>query len=225
MGLMKRLFDNVDAVLFDLDGTLVETNIDFPLMKREMLRIAALAGVPEEELLSYDILGIVQCVEEMLGEDSGGEFRIQAYRILEEIELRHSRDTKEIAYAGELLAALKSRGVKIGIVTRNCRAASEMSIQIAGLLPDVMLAREDVAKAKPHPEHLLIALSRLDASPECSVMVGDHIMDIRAGKDAGLRTIGILATSSDPGFFDELAPDAVVESLKEILDAVIDSDS
>jgi phosphoglycolate phosphatase len=222
---MKRLFENVDAVLFDLDGTLVETNIDFPLMRSEMLRIAAEVGVPERDIPNLDILGIVQHVEDVLGTGKGGEFRERAFQILQEIELRHSRDTKEIEHARELLDALKARGARVGIVTRNCRSASRMSVEMAGLSPDLLLSRDDVRRTKPHPEQLLAALVHLQSAPGRSVMVGDHLMDITAGKAAGMRTIGLLTPIREPYFFDSVEPDAVARNLKEILDAVIDSHS
>jgi len=221
---MKRLFENLDAALFDLDGTLVETNIDFPLMRREMLRLAEEAGVDDGDLPNKDILGIVHCAEEKLGPKRGREFRDRAFAILEEIELRHSQDTQEILCARELLEKLKERGARIGVVTRNCRAASEISLTAAGLDPDLLLCREDVRLTKPHPHQLLLALSRLGAEPERSVMIGDHTMDVTAGKAAGMRTIGLLTAGRPADFFESAAPDAVASSLKDILDAIVDSD-
>lgn len=222
---MKRLFENVEAVLFDLDGTLVETNIDFPLMRTEMLRMAVEAGISEQNLPDMDILGIVEYVEETLGAERGPRFRERAFQALEEIELRHSKDTREVEHARELIDALKARGARVGIVTRNCGPASRMSLRITGLSPDLLLSREDVRKTKPHPEQLISALALLNAAAERSVMVGDHVMDITAGKAAGMFTIGLLTPSREPGFFDSVQPDEVVRNLKEILDAVVDSDS
>lgn len=222
---MKRLFENIDAVLFDLDGTLVETNIDFDLMRHEMLSLAAQAGLRESDLPNLDILGIVNYIVEHLGDDRGREFKAQAFQVLEEIELRHAHDTQEIGFAHELLEALRTRKVKIGVVTRNCRAASDISIAATDLTLDLMLCREDVQQTKPHPEQLLTALSLLGALPERSVMVGDHRMDVIAGKAAGMRTVGIITPERAANFYDSAAPDAVANSLKEILDAVIDSNS
>ena len=222
---MKHLFENIDSVLFDLDGTLVETNIDFDLMRHEMFSLAAQAGLRESDLPNLDILGIVRYIEEHLGNDRGREFKAQAFQVLEEIELRHAHDTQEIGFARELLEALRTRKVKIGVVTRNCRVASDVSIAATDLTPDLMLCREDVQQTKPHPEQLLTALSLLGALPERSVMVGDHRMDVIAGKAAGMRTVGIITPERAANFYDSAAPDAVANSLREILDAVIDSNS
>lgn len=227
MQLMKQLLTGVEAVLFDLDGTLVETNIDFPLMKSEMLALAQQFGVDPAPAKSMDILAIVQHVAETLqarGEAQQAQTaRQQAMRKLREIEMVHSQTAREIAFAGRLIEALSSRGVKVGIVTRNCREASEASLKACGLAGDfIMLAREDVLRTKPHPDHLLEALRLLDAQPSKSVMVGDHTMDVEAGKAAGMRTIGLLALDRPRDFFEKAQPDAVVESLQEILDAFDD---
>jgi phosphoglycolate phosphatase-like HAD superfamily hydrolase len=108
-------------------------------------------------------------------------------------------------------------------VTRNCRAASEMSLQITGLSAEVLLCRGDVKRTKPHPEQLLVALDMLGGDADRSMMVGDHPMDVNAGKAAGMRTVGVLLPEKPEDFFDEAAPDAVVTSLKELVDALIDS--
>lgn len=223
---MKELFDNLDAALFDLDGTLVETNIDFPLMRTEMLRMAGEKGFAKADLGARDILAIVDTVEEQLRCDSrdseADAFRCEAFKVLEEIELRHSASTKEIYYARELLDELNGRNIKVGIVTRNCRKASEMSLMMTGLQPEVLLSRDDVRKTKPHPDQLFEALRILGSVPEKSMMVGDHPMDILAGKSAEMRTVGVLLPDRPTDFFDQAKPDAVIKSLKELVDALID---
>ena len=221
---MKRVLEGVEAVLFDLDGTLVETNIDFPRMKREMLALADECGVDSEAARSLDILGVVTRIEESLQAQGNAELarkaREKAMRRLEEIELAHSETAQEIASARDLIELLRSRGIKVGIVTRNCRRASELSLRVAGLDTGLLLlAREDTPKTKPHPDHLLTALDRLGARPDRSVMVGDHLMDVAAGKAAGMRTIAFLAPERPRDFFDAAGPDAVAISLREIIDA------
>ncbi len=225
---MRELFAELDAVLFDLDGTLVETNIDFSLMKSEMLRLARDTGI-DGDLTSLDILAIVDHMNEhvrlRIGKTAAQQVRADALGVLEVIELRHSSNAVEIPAAHELVLALRERGVPVGIVTRNCRAASEDALSRTRIVPDVLLCREDVVHAKPKPDQLFAALSMLSATPDRSVMVGDHTMDMIAGKAAGMRTIGLLAPDRANDFFDDVAPDAVANNLFEILCAVIDSNS
>ena len=110
-------------------------------------------------------------------------------------------------------------------MTRNCRKASEISLKVAGIVPNVMICREDSHRHKPHPEPLHMALGALGASAEASIMAGDHIMDIESGKAAGLKTIGFLRDHRPDDFFAAVGPDFVARNLQEVLRAIIDSDS
>jgi phosphoglycolate phosphatase len=224
---MNHLFTDFDAVLFDLDGTLVETNIDFPLMKREMLNLATSCGVSVSQLAGLDILAIVDRMAHHIrfkeGAPAADNARRRALSILQEIELRHSKDAKEIPPARELIDYLKCQNIKVGIVTRNCRAASEDSLVRTGLHPDVLIAREDVGRAKPAPDQLRMALQYLDVEPERAVMIGDHPMDVAAGNAAGMRTIGLLPAGKEDNYYASVNPDAIARDLREILSAVIDN--
>jgi len=224
---MHRL-STIEAVLFDLDGTLVETNIDFPLMKREVLRIAGAFGASPEQLVGLDILGVVSRTIYLLrshGRHADAlRFRAEAMARLEEIEMAHAEDTTQIPFAAELVEALRVGGARIGVVTRNCRKASMISLDRVGIRPDAMVCREDTEKHKPDPEHIHAALRLLGVGPQAAVMVGDHIMDVQGGKSAGMRTIGYLRQDRPMDFFDVVKPDVVVWDLKEALDAIIDFD-
>ena len=226
---MKPLLTEVDAVLFDLDGTLVETNIDFPLMKREMVALAVEAGMSPLDVQSLDILGIVRAAVDFVSDARGNaeamRLRGKAMRILEDIEMRHAGKTTEIPFARELVEMLRARGVRLGIVTRNCRAACELSLRITGIRIEALICREDANSHKPHPEPVLLALERLNARAGNSIMIGDHTMDICSAKSAGTKTIGFLRPGRTDDFFDAVAPDLVARDLREVLDAIIDSDS
>lgn len=226
---MDRLFTNLQAVLFDLDGTLVETNIDFSFMKQIMVDLGMDHGLLKEDIINLDILAIVERtvshVEKTSGSSAAYQVMAEAMLMLEEIELRHSADAREIVPAKELISTLRSHGIRVGIVTRNCRQASDLSLVRTGVTADILVAREDVVRTKPDPEHLLFALEKLSAKPEQSLMVGDHLMDISAGKAAGMRTIGFLSDGRPADYFDSIGPDAVVKDLSEILSAVINSHS
>lgn len=225
---MKPLLAFVHSVLFDLDGTLVDTHIDFALMKREMISLALTTGIEADALDGLDILGIAKTAAAFVSETKGPDhlrpFYSKAMTVLEEIELRHAKATEPIPYALDAVALLRERQIKIGIVTRNCRKASELSLSMTGIAPDVLICREDSQKHKPHPEPILLALSRLNAEPGNSIMVGDHIMDVQGGKAAGLKTIGFLREDRADDFFDAVAPDFVARSLKEVLGAIIHCD-
>jgi len=207
-------FENIDAVLFDLDGTLVETDIDFSLMRREMWALAERHGISTDEVQGLDILAIIDFVVARL---NNAQIRQEAFQILEKIEMNHCRQAKLVPHAIELLEAIRLAGMKTGIVTRNCRNAVQISMALTGITADVLLTRDDVPDTKPHPDHLLKALEMLNVRPENAIMVGDHRMDIQGGKAAGMKTVGFLRPGRPEDFFEPARPDIVIRDLGELL--------
>jgi phosphoglycolate phosphatase len=208
---------NITAALFDLDGTLVETHIDFPLMGREVRELAARYGIASETLTARDALGMVHEVQEALPEAEGAAFRAEAFALLEEIEVRHCGNPVLIEGAEELLRTLRAAGVKVGIVTRNCRRVALELIRYAKLENDVLLTRDDVPRTKPDPAHLFAALRAMSVPDGAeAVMVGDHFMDVQAGRAAGMRTVGVL-NGKEECAFEPCRPDLLVRDVNAFL--------
>jgi HAD superfamily hydrolase (TIGR01549 family) len=190
-------------------------------MKREMLELGERHGIPASELQGLDILAVVDAIVERLDDqgkvDEAGRVRQEAFDTLERIELAHSDEASVVPGALELLFALREADMKIGIVTRNCRGAVQISLDRTGVFYDVLLTRDDVRNTKPHPDHLLQALEVLDVQPGGALMVGDHWMDIQGGRAAGTRTVGFLRPDRPDGFFDVCPPDLIIRDIGELL--------
>jgi phosphoglycolate phosphatase len=214
---MPDPFAPLRAVLFDLDGTLVETHIDFPAMMRAMQELARAHHVPESVTDGKDILGLVDAASQYVntqGQD-GDTLRRTAFAQLEAMEIEGCSHPELLAGTHELLTALVSRGIKVGIVTRNCRTVSLQLLAQFALPHHLLLSRDDVAQTKPNPEHLWDALQRLGETADHAAMVGDHWMDIKAGVQAGCAaTLGILGRH-DPDWFAPCPPSALAHDLTE----------
>lgn len=197
-------------------------------MKREMLNLAERFGLEPDELAPHDILTVVETGRTLLL-DAGriGEaaaFRNQAFDHLAEIEIAHCANPIELPGAAETLAWLSVRSVPVAIVTRNCRAVSEQLIAHAGLRCRALVAREDVARTKPHPDHLHAALHALECDISCAadcLMAGDNRMDVEAGKAAGMRTLG-LRRNKPPESFAGASPDLLLNDMAEVWAALRD---
>lgn len=207
-------FTDVAAVLFDLDGTLVETRIDFDGMRWEVLRLAREAGVAAEPWVGLDVLGILDRVAAAAPDPAA--LRAAAEEALTAIELEACPGAREMAGAGELLRSLDAAGIRVGIVTRNCRRAVEQVLARISLPHAVLLTRNEVTRVKPDPEHLWQAAGALGVPPARAVMVGDHRMDVRAGKAAGMGTVGLLTPGHPDDYFAPEAPDLVLRDLREL---------
>ncbi len=224
MAHMANVFQGIRAVLFDMDGTLVETNIDFALMRREVAVLGERYGIPASDFQGLDILAGVDLIVSRLtalGEpEEAAHAKQEAYEKLEQIELSHSEDARAIPSAREVIEALRDARIKVAIVTRNCRAAVLLSLELAGISSEVLLTRDDVPKAKPDPDHLLRALAMLGVPPDEAITIGDHWMDVEGGKAAGTLTIGFLRPDRPEDFFDAHKPDLVIRDLAELLGSI-----
>jgi phosphoglycolate phosphatase len=207
-------FSDIRAVLFDLDGTLVHTRIDFPAMKRAVLDLVSLEGLDPEEFRALDVLALLEAASGHL--EDARPFLARAEQVLVEIELAACEGAEEAEGAVATLGWLLDRRVRVGIVTRNSREAARRVLQDVPLPHEVLLTRADTPHVKPHPIHLMLALERLEVPPERSLMVGDHVMDVLGGKAAGLHTLGILTPGRPPDFFQQSAPDGVIGALPEL---------
>ncbi len=217
---------NAQAWLFDLDNTLIETHIDFALMKRKTLALGAEWGVNTDHMADLDILAIVEQVTAILhsitmsGADR--QFHDLAYEMLAAQEAEQCADPIRLPGASEMLSWLNGQGIPIAIVTRNCRMVSDRLLAEGDLQCDALLAREDVTRTKPHPHHLTDALRVLQTkfsakrlTAEVCVMVGDHVMDIQAGRAAKMRTIG-LSRAQKPDAFTVCPPDILLKDMAEL---------
>jgi phosphoglycolate phosphatase-like HAD superfamily hydrolase len=209
---------NLRAALFDLDGTLVRTFIDFPAMRQAMQAFSQQQGTAKETATTEDILEIVAIMARTLGGKRGETVRREAHAILEAMEAEGCRNPDRIEGASELLAQLRDRrGIKIGIITRNSRRIAEGLLERMNLPHDVLIAREDTTEFKPHPAPILVACAHLGIPPEDTTMTGDLWADIAAGRAAGVRaTIGIQWAHDPPQRFERCPPDFEVSSLSEV---------
>ena len=205
------------VILFDLDGTLIDSG---PIIIASMRHasVTVLGREPDEQLVRAAIggPGLVSQMHD-LDPDRVDEL-IEVYRAHN--EPLHA--TLE-AFDGivELLAELRRRGHRLGIVTAKRVATVQLAFERIPLLRElthVLVGHEDTERHKPDPDPVLEALRRLGELAEDTIYVGDSPFDIRAGKAAGAGTIAVGWGGIHP---DErlLAeePDALVQSPEEIL--------
>ncbi len=183
------------AAIFDFDGTLIELTLDFSDLRRHVERIA-LTYVPQAFIEGLDGLYMLEMIEEVerkLGGTPGAAFRQEAYTILRELEVRAAQGKAVYPYTREVLTVLRGRGVKIGVMTRNCGPAVRTVFPDMDVYVDAMVTREDVRPVKPHPAHVKAVLELLGrVDPAEAILVGDHPTDIFAGIAAGATTVGVL---------------------------------
>lgn len=209
-----------EAVLFDLDGTLADTVELILRCYRHTMRVHRGEELPDELWLA----GIgTRLRDQLLGFARDAE---EAARMAETYSA-HQREIHDglvspFPGAVELLRALKAGGVRVGVVTSKRRGMAERTLERCGLdgLYDVLVGGDDVARGKPDPEPVLLALDRLGLQGRAgqTLMVGDAPFDVRAGRDAGTRTAAALWGPFPRAVLDREAPDWMIGGLPEVLD-------
>jgi phosphoglycolate phosphatase len=209
----------IRAVIFDFDGTLAVLNIDFSEMREQVFELMRKYGVHEEKIEERYLLEIVDEVVQILNQkntSTAETFYQEAHQILHEVELRAAEEGKLLPGVEAALKSLRSRGLKVGIVTRNCEEAVRKVVPDIEAFCDVFVSRDLIKKVKPHPEQLTSVLKALHVTGEETVMVGDHTIDIQAGKRVGMRTIGVLTGRVKKEEFEKAGADYILRDASEV---------
>ena len=210
---------HIKAVIFDFDGTLAILNIDFLSMRDQVLGLVRRFGVDESSIRERYLLELIDEVCQVLWEKNslGVEpFYEEAHQILHKIELRAAEEGRLIPGTKETLVNLRRKGMKIGIVTRNCEDAVRKVFPDIDEFCDVFLSRNSIKRVKPHPDHLFSVLKTLGVGPGEAVMIGDHTIDILAGQRAGMKTIGVLTGRIKKEEFERAGADLILNEARDV---------
>lgn len=210
------------AVLFDLEGTLVQTPwedpqhvLEFRLeTKRKLLELAIplgiLEGIERSTLMRNKAS---EYVKENFSKTDAHRFHQEMARFLKHYELDAARNSKLFPETLSALEDLKKHGIKIGLVTNTSREAADTVFRLHGLSKyfDAVITRDEVEMLKPDPEGLLLAMKRLGA--ESFFMVGDLSLDLLATKNASGISIIVKRNPEEEA---NLHADYRVQSLSEV---------
>ncbi|WP_114570127.1 pyrophosphatase PpaX [Exiguobacterium flavidum] len=207
----------ITTLLFDLDGTLIDTN---PLILKSF-----------EHTLGYYYPDRTFSHEELLPfigptlEKSFSEMDAELWREMVAFYRSYNiamHDELVLEYPGVLdgLRDLKERGYKLAIVTSKSGRVARKGLELFGLTPlfDAVIAADDVTMEKPATEPFEKAMALLGATPEETIMVGDNDTDIHGGKNAGLKTVAVGWAIKGRAYLEALEPDLIIDSMKDLGD-------
>jgi 2-phosphoglycolate phosphatase len=180
------------AVIFDLDGTLVDTAPDFCTTVNLLRREEGLDHLSDEQIRRTVSNGARALINMAFGlEFTAPGFDRLHQRLLEIYSEQLAVKTCAFPGIEESLAYLESRGLAWGIVTNKSHTYTGPIIEALALnpAPGTVICPEDVKQTKPHPESLLLACSQLGCEASEVIYVGDHKRDIDCGKAAGSYTV------------------------------------
>ena len=207
------------AVLFDLDGTLVDT-IELILSSVRHTFAERRRGPSDADWIA----GIGKPLRTQLAEyaDDAADLDALVERYRQHQRAHHDAMTRCYAGVHEVLAGIRADGHRIGVVTSKLAAPAERALRHVGLheLVEVLIGADDCERAKPHPEPVLRALARLGAPPEAALFVGDSPHDVAAGNAAGVVTAAVLWGACGREVLLSAGPDHVLSDIGEILTLV-----
>jgi len=204
-GSQPKFLEPLLGIVFDLDGTLVLSHHDFGRMRKEVIRLAELSGVPSGRLSVQDpIHKTVESAREELrnaGAPDGVIYRFEAeyQKKVDAIELEALPRTVPRPGARELLKALSQRGFRIGLLTRSSELFAREALVRTQLAPyfEYLRSRSAPGPAKPSPEALLMLLKEMGVPVDRALFVGDHLIDAECGTRAHVRFYAVMPDPSE----------------------------
>lgn len=203
----------MDTILFDLDGTLLDTN---PLILASFRHTLGYY-FPNETYRDEDIFPFIgPTLEKSFKALNEPEWKeMQAFYRSYNIAM-HDQLVAEYPGVIEGLHRLHAKGYKMGIVTSKGRPVVLHGLRLFNIdhLFGVVVTADDVTYEKPHAEPVEQALRALGSTPERAVMVGDNDTDIFSGKNAGTKTVAVGWALKGRAFLETLEPDVIIDSME-----------
>lgn len=214
----------VDAVIFDLDGTLIDSapiyysiidvifeKLGIPPVSKSILSEAMKNGEFEWDFVLPDEMKkckarVIETARGIIDDIAPAMFRGQV---------------KLIPGAVDVLKAIAGTGLKLALVTSTLR--DYLAIKLAPMaqagvedLFEVVITADDVQNKKPHAEPLVMCSDRLGLTPGNCVYVGDTRVDIKAGNEAGMQTVAVLTGFDEYNALEQENPNAIIESVADL---------
>ncbi|MDD2759095.1 MAG: HAD-IA family hydrolase [Methylomonas sp.] len=184
----------LDCVLFDLDGTLVDTAPDLITCLNQALAAYGYPGVSGNDVKSLISLGAMAMVKYAASNADEARQSQLLESMLECYQHNIAEHSRFYAGIAETLETIENRGLKWGVVTNKRERFTLPLMQALNLTQRAacVISGDTTANSKPHPEPMLAACSKARVKPENCVYIGDAAHDIAAGKNANMKTLAAL---------------------------------
>lgn len=209
---------NFEVVLFDLDGTLVDS---MPLIRNTFRIVFREMDIPwTENNITYLTSLPLKETAKRYAEKRQQEF-ITSY--MNHYISKHNNLMKMFPGTKEMLELFKNHGFRLGVVTSKTRLGTMACVNFLGIanLMDVIISADDAAYHKPDPEPLIKALESLSASADSAIYIGDSPLDLIAAKSAGIQAAYVTWGTGNNEDIRQYKPDYILENWGQLIDLVM----
>ncbi len=198
--------NHIEGLVFDLDGTLIHSTIDFLLMRNRTFERMKEAGVPnrvleDTESIAYNLSASFRYLSEVKSAEAARSLCSDVSKIMSEIEMLKVSQTQAVMGADKTIHHLIGKGYSVAVLTRGSRRYTEAALLASGLAKyfQYSVCRDDHPddEAKPNPISMTRTASKLGVTKENCLLVGDHAMDLECARAAGTGFIGVLSGATD----------------------------
>ncbi|GAF14006.1 pyrophosphatase PpaX [Bacillus sp. JCM 19046] len=209
---------SINTILFDLDGTLIDTN--------ELIIRSFIHTLEEDYPGKYTRETVLPFIGPSLYETFSSINATKTDQFITKYRQYNHKHHDELVviFPGVLegIKQLHAQGFKLAIVTTKISQTALMGLKLTGLdrYFDVLVGLDHVQHEKPHPEPLFKALEQLQSTPDKTLMVGDNSHDIEAGKNAGTKTAAVGWAIKGRSYIESLEPDYILDSMTDLIHIV-----
>ncbi len=212
-----------DAVLFDLDGTLIDTAPDLAQAVNRMLAALGRPQLPVTKVTGWIGNGAARLVKRALTGEFDGEPDAESFERGMALFNEHyaevlCMDSSPYPGVAAVLEEFSNKGFRLACVTNKPKAFTEPLLDALRLSPffEVILSGDSLDEKKPHPLPLQHACRVLGVGAARTVLVGDSLNDVRAARSAGMRIICVRFGYADLPALTKASPDAMIDAFEEL---------
>jgi phosphoglycolate phosphatase len=208
--------NEIQGAIFDLDGTLIDSYQAIYLGFHHAYSEMGLPPMSYEQVKRVVGLGLNHTFRELLGEERVPRALFLFRRKYEEV---FRENTRLLPDAREVLEALHGRGIRLAVATNKLGRFSREILEQFGMekLFKVIVGDGDVTQNKPNPEMLRLAMEKMGVEKERTIFVGDSVIDIQTGKNAGVRVFAVPTGNTDRRDLENARPEVMLDRLPDLL--------
>ena len=202
-----------------MDGTITKFNLDYMTARHRVLDELEKRGLRTAEMDEQVSLWVVlEKLQSALKPEEFQKLRAIFYKYFEEMEVKAAHNVTIFPGAVDTLRELRSKSLKLGLVTNNSRSGTDLTLNRLNLQPlfDAIVTRDDCEEMKPAAAPILKILTELGVSAAEAILVGDGVMDVMAARAARIRSAAVTTGPFPLARLLKAEPDYVLGSVNDL---------